>query len=120
MPLIDLSDAVAELASGSYTVRRYTQAIVGGRAQRTETGTLTIVGSVQPATGRDVALLPQGYEVSEALTLFSSTELRTADGAAQLPDVVEVDGRRFTVQRVERWDALGGFFRAVLLMERQG
>jgi hypothetical protein len=115
----DLSDAVAMLASGSYTVTRPVAAsLVDGWAVPglSAVQTFAIVASVQPASGRDVERLPEGLRDRETMALFTATELRVAVPASGLPgDRLEVDGFTFEVHAHERWAALGNFHRYVIL-----
>ena len=112
----DMSDAIACLASGCYTVTRSsTTTVVNGRRAAPATSTFEIVASIQPATGRDMKRLPEGIRTTEIMTVFTSTELFQAlPESAREADRVAIDGGSFEMQVVERWAALGNYWRCVV------
>lgn len=63
----------------------------------------TILASVQPLGGREIALLPESERHAEHLKAYTVTELRTADQyTSTLADRIVVDGITYEVQKVER------------------
>lgn len=112
---MNLADTVASLASGTYTVTRYSASAYGtdGRLDAPTTSTFSILASVQPLTGRDLQRLPEGLRTAELLAVFTETELKT-QGATQDPDSVSIDGFSYEVQTVDRWGTLGNYYRAVV------
>lgn len=110
----DLSDVIELLASGCYVVtRRGVTTRVAGRRVAPVSTTFEIVASVQPASGRDIARLPEGQRSSEVMTIFTKTELRPAQPELGTePDRVAIDGGVFEVASVQRWNKLGNFFKA--------
>lgn len=112
--IFDLSGAIATLGTGTYVVtRRVAAAPVGGRRAAPATSTISILASVQPATGLVVSRLPEGKRNREAMTLFTVTELKTAQDGNE-PDLIVVDGGIFEVESVERWANAGNFYEVVL------
>lgn len=61
-------------------------------------------GQVEPATGNDLEVLPEGEITGNEIVIRTKTELRIADENAdpqQLADQVEVDGDRYEVRNVQ-------------------
>lgn len=112
----DLSDAIEMLRSGCYIVTRSSPtSMLNGRRVAPSTSTFEIVASAQPASGRDLRRLPEGIRTRETMAVFTRTELFQArPEAAQEADRVAIDGASFEVQIVERWAALGNYFRCVV------
>lgn len=109
MALFDLSDAIAELASGTYTVtRRAAPTNVNGYAVPGATSTFTIKASIQPAPGRALDLLPEGYRGRGGQLCYTATALRTAQ-SGQVPDLVSVDGVQHEAVELGTWEALGNY-----------
>lgn len=127
MSLLDLSDVVRSLASHqAITVTRFASSdYVEGLLQEVEpldgeAGSFQIQGSVQPATGRDMRVLPEGKQTDEVLAVFTPTELRPV-GAFHGADILTIDGSNWEVHKVERWGSLGNYWRALVVrVEREG
>lgn len=127
MSVFDLSGAVLALGQPlPLNVIRYASSdYLEGRLQDAEplideAGTFQIFASVQPSSGRDMAVLPEGQQSSEALTLFTTTELYTV-GSTHGADIVEFEGSTWEVQHVERWASLGNYWRAIAVrVESEG
>lgn len=112
--LDDLCDVVDMLASGTYTVtRRAPPAFVRGRRAPPLQAVFTTLASVQPAGGQAVQRLPEGKRNRETMIMFCCVQLKTAE-TGQEPDLVAIDGGSFEVESVERWAALGNYYRAVV------
>ncbi len=101
----ELALVVTRSAASTYT---------GGRLDTPTTAALSISASVQPLTGRDLKRLPEGSRVSDALVLFTTTELKTS-GAGQSPDLIAIGGESYEVQNVEAWGNVGSFWKAIVL-----
>ena len=113
--IADLADVIALCASGTYSVtRRAAPTVVNGYAVPGATSTLSITASVQPAPGRALDLLPEGYRNRGGLLCFTATVLRTAQ-AGQVPDLVTVDGVQHEAVQIAGWEALGNY-QAVMLV----
>lgn len=109
--------AIASFATGEYTrIRRAAGSTdaTGDYVPGAESYA-TITANVQPPTageaGATLRALPEGYRVDDLRVAYTTSELRAgADG-----DEVVLDGFRFAVHRVERWDAFGdSHYRALL------
>jgi len=112
---IDLSDVIASLATGTYTVTRQSVSAYGsdGRLDAPSTTTFSITACVQPVTGRELQRLPEGLQNQEVLAVWSPVELKT-QGPGQDPDLVSIDGDSYEVHKLERWNTLGAYWRALL------
>lgn len=109
----NLADAIASLASGTYTVTRPgTPTLLNGRKVAASSTTFSIVGSVSPAPGKTLELLPEGYRGRAGVVVFTATKLQTAEGG-QDPDLVSIGGQSYQVAALEDWSELGGYYRAV-------
>lgn len=110
----DLSDVIAEIATGTYTVTRYTSpGYVNGRAQPAVASTFGVLGCLQPLSGRQLDRLPENLRGREVMSLYCTVELKTGGEGVQ-PDVVAADGATWQVQQVERWATLGNYYRVLL------
>lgn len=111
----DLADAIAELSSGSYTVtRRANPTNVNGYVVAGSTSTFSVVASIQPAPGKTLDLLPEGYRGRGGQVCFCATPLRTAQ-AGQVPDLISVGGIAHEVVGIGTWEDLGGYQRTILV-----
>lgn len=118
--LFDLTDVVANLGSGSYTVTRTVPGGYGsdGRWQPGTPSTLTINASVQPLNGRDLERLPEGERTTERLKVYSATRLFTS-GAGQDPDVITVEGVDHQVETAETWGPNGNYWKMIVRSVRR-
>lgn len=74
-------------------------------------GETPMTGIVQPATAREIQLLPEGERLDAVISVWSADELRCGDGKLQQPDVLVIDGELFRVVKCEPWQQ-GGYWRA--------
>lgn len=78
--------------SGTYTVNRTLPGdYPSGEYVPGTASTFTIVASVQPLTGRETVVLPEGVRTEDVRQLWTSTELRVHDDNADA-DVVVIPG----------------------------
>ena len=112
----DMSDAIALLGGDSqYTVTRpVAPANINGIFVPGSTTTFQITASIQPAPGRTLDLLPEGYRGRGGQICFTSTPLRTAL-SGQVPDLVTYKGELHECVTVETWEELGNYQRIVLV-----
>lgn len=115
----DMSDAIALLSSGTYTVTRPgASALLNGRKIAATSSTFSIVASAQPTPGRVLQNLPEGFRDRGGYTLYTKTELRTSNGSGQEPDSVSIDGVAHQVAECKPYAALGNFYRAIVVRAR--
>lgn len=103
------STALSVVGSESATRVRRTEAspaYVQGVYQPPTEASLAFSGSIQPARGRDRQLLPEGKRASEAIAIYSTTDLRTA-ALGVLPDRVTWNGITYEVEKSQGWAAAG-------------
>jgi len=112
---MDLTDVIATFATSTYTVTRRSASAYGsdGRLDAPTTSTFTTTACVQPVTGRELERLSEGMQTVEILSMWTPTELKT-QAASQDPDRVSIDGDTWEVQKVERWNTLGTYWRVYL------
>jgi len=81
----------------------------GEKFEATAVVTSTIKGSVQPVSGYDLQILPEGLRSEKVLKIYTSRDVArkivTADQGtpAQLPDVITYDGVDYLVYSVRDW-----------------
>jgi len=84
-------------AGGTYDARGF---YVGGGAA----STINTTASVQPASSKDLLLLPEGERTRETIKVYTGTELFTANIAASRPaDRLAYDGRVFEIMNVSTY-----------------
>lgn len=111
----DMADAIALLASGTYSVtRRAAPVNQNGYLVPGSTSSFSIVASIQPAPGKALDLLPEGYRGRGGQLCYTATPLRTAQ-AGQVPDLVSVGGELHEAVELKTWEALGNY-QAVILV----
>ncbi len=90
-----------------------------GRFIRGSEETFTIRATVQPVTGRELQLLFPNSNARETVKVYSKTELRGGDNAANPtagePDRFDYRGRTYEVQTVTDWEVLGDYFKCIAL-----
>ena len=68
-----------------------------------------INASVQGLAAETLQTLPEGYRTSILHTLYTSTELKTAQLDKRRPDIVEIDGDNFQVIKVTKKDNIKNY-----------
>lgn len=128
---MSFEDTIADLATGTYVVtRRLTSdatVIDGVYTPDPTPTTFEIVAALQPARGlprvtggRDMISDEQNQHVVEALVLWTTTEVRERTPLND-PDEVVINGRTYTIERTEYWNAFGEeYWEAVLTLKTGG
>ena len=114
-----LSDVPSEFAvPGGITISRDPGGgtLVNGRytaaARATTAG---VVASFQPLKGREVLMLEEGDRDKRSGKLYTATEIKSADKAAQLmADQIIWDGDTWEVRSVET-HTFGGYWKAIVV-----
>ena len=111
---INFPSIISHLGTGSYVVnRKDTPTYVKGRLQPYTSTSFTITASVQPLTGNDMRLLPEGARADNTKSLFTPTKLKTTGDAG--PDVVVINSEDYEVFNVESWIGFGeSYFRTLI------
>jgi len=109
MSLFDLSSVVGSLASHTVTVQRFAPDAYdanGVALPRTSTS-FSIRASVQPVTGAELSRLPDGFNDSELVSVWTATPLKYRDR-------LTVPGRgAFEVQHLDFWNESGAYTKAI-------
>ena len=105
MGLLDVIDSFATddgLGGGQYSVaRRTTGTYTNGRYSGPgATTTIVITASVQPISGRDLVVVPEGQRTDESRKIFTATQLVTRTPTTE-PDVITIGGEPYAVFRVD-------------------
>jgi hypothetical protein len=95
--------------------RRAARTVVNGVYVPGDEETFTLRPAVvYPASGRQLALLPEGQRTSEAVTIFTKCQLRGAkDPAGYAPDRVTYRGTIYEIQLAGDWAAPGGYYHSL-------
>lgn len=111
---MNLSRLIDRFATGTYTVTRASAATTytAGKRVAPATTTTTVVGCVQPIPGKDLERLPEGLRDKEVKYIYTKAELKC--GPDTEPDKVSVEGSTWQVEKVEKWDTLGAYWRSVI------
>ena len=102
-----LSGVISAFKTGTYTVTR-----TGGGTYSSgvytagSTSTFDITASVQPVSGRDLQVLPEGQHGNEVRVIYTTTELRTRN-PTNAGDKISIGSEDWEVFRFERWEAFG-------------
>lgn len=90
----------------SYVRRTSAVDPVTGRNAITSAASVTFRASVQPLPGRERELLPEGLRARDAVVIYTTTTLRTAEAATGiLEDLVTVDGATYAVHAAGVYDS---------------
>jgi hypothetical protein len=114
MGLPNLARLVDRFATGTYAVTRASAAntYVDGLVVPAGTTTVQVVGCVQPIPGKELERLPEGLRDAEVKVIWTKDELRCGPGT--VPDRISVENSVWQVEKVEKWDTLGRYWRAVI------
>lgn len=110
MPFLDLSDLVddpdfADDSGTLFLVRTTVTVGTNGRAQST-TDTTALTGTVTPASGTMLELLPEGARASGAILLHTKTPLHVVTDT-QAADRILLRGKTYTVSALADYSAFG-------------
>lgn len=68
---------------------------------------VTTVGSVQPASNKQLSRLPEALQIADVRSFFIKIEIIT-DGASKYPDIIVFGAKRFQVLTAAPWLNFGG------------
>lgn len=117
----DLSSTIGRLGNWQqYPVTRYkTQGTTDGNIDpiRPDGDPIIITAAIQPATGKDLQRLPEGFRTSEVIVIWTSTQLRalgtTAQGETNPPDTILYDGDTYQIEACDKWAMMGNYYEAL-------
>ena len=110
------------LGQESITLRRRAAGTRGsdGRWTPGASADSTIKASVQPATGDDLAILPEGLRQKRGKRVYTRTELRVGNlDDSTDADRLVIDGTVYQVQHVERERSVIAHYKAIALAEQE-
>ncbi len=111
MSFMDLSSVVKSLPQSTLILLRPSEtAIVAGFRQSAGGETLgqNFSAHVQPTKPREIAKIEGGESIESAISIWTSTELRTADDRlGREADLVEYSSRRYKIVSAGDWSAQG-------------
>lgn len=70
-------------------------------------GEQSLIGVIQPASPKELELLPEGSRLDEVLAIWSNVEMRVGDGAKVESDVVVHNTKSYRVIKCEPWPEAG-------------
>ena len=77
----------------------------GGAAPMTWAAKAPFSASIQPLSGRELMILPEGERTRERIKIYSETVLQVADQVRGTKgDLVQYNNRNWEVQAMQRWD----------------
>ncbi len=114
MAQIDVSELLldADFIDSLTLIHRTTSVNSQGVNVLSETSADT-VGSVQPATAKDIQRLPDALRMSDVRKFWIKAEI-LSDGDAQYPDIILFQGKRFQILNIEPWLNYGAGWNAGL------
>lgn len=103
-----LSGVIGTFATGTYAVTRTVAATYDSNGLLVAGGTsvVNIEASIQPLTGRDLQVLPEGHHASNVRKMYAKAALYTRTPSND-PDVVSYGGEDWEVLNVQSWEAFG-------------
>lgn len=116
------------LGTVTITRRRYSagsRAATGYWVEGSSTDS-SITASVQPASGEELQVLPEGTRTKRAIRVYTTTELRTADPQAGtsaddlvISGLVGIDDGTYQVQHVKSYYALLAHHKAIAVRRQE-
>lgn len=104
-----LRGAIASLTQGgpySLTRRAAGTYVNGNYVPAVGTTTVTVAGSLQPVTGRELRDLSEAQRGDEIRVLYTLTKIYTREPGFD-PDTISIGGEAWTCIKVEQFDAFG-------------
>jgi hypothetical protein len=120
--LDDLVDVILDpdMGGGVYAAERVDEIVDDGGYSSQSVSFFELRGNIQPLSGRERELLPEGGLERESIVIFTPQEL-CSGSATRRADRVFYRGAAYRVRLVEHWREHAGFTRAVAeLEERHG
>lgn len=100
--------------SGTYTVtREAVGSYVNGDWTPGSESTFTVDADLQPLSGNDLKVLPEGQHGEELQKMYLATELFTAKDTVA-PDKVTIDGAFWRVINVRKYTILSSNFKVIV------
>lgn len=119
--MMDLSRTIQRLGGTEpFTVeRRNAGQVINGRHVRADARFFKGTGAIQNSDADTIAMLPEGTRADDAVTIWTTAQLRTAKDNAHEADKVTARGDVWEVHAVKTWHREGNFFRCVCVRSGQ-
>lgn len=113
IPLLGLQPVIRyRRAPGSYVDQRF---VPGVETQE------TFYASVQPASAKDLQMLPEGERFQDVYNLITYTDLQTASQyTGTNADQIGYRGARYKVIKAPQWDSLTGHYQCLITRIQEG
>jgi hypothetical protein len=95
----------------SFTIKRPTGSFANEGVYSVTYSDLSATGCVQPASPRELQLMPEGSRLGDVIAVWSNVEMRVADGKVE-SDVIVVDSKNYKVVKCEPWPE-SGYYKAL-------
>lgn len=106
--MINVAEVVADPDfTRTFTVRRPTSTFANEGVHTSTYTDSTLTGIVQPASPKEMELLPEGHRVGDVIAVWSTLEMRAGNADTIEADVIVVDGKSYKVLRCEPWADAG-------------
>jgi hypothetical protein len=108
MALIDVSDLLVDpdFVDNLQVIRRTAAVNARGENVVSEPTTIATVGSIQPASAKQLQRLPEALRIADVRSFFINLPI-VQDGSSNYPDVIVYGGKRFQVQTAAPWANYG-------------
>lgn len=109
MAQLDVSDVVLDLNFVDNLQLIHRTPTVNSKGENTivEDAPIATVGSVQPASFKQIQRLPEALRIADVRAFYIKAEIK-CDGTTTYPDIIVFQGRRFQVQTCAPWLNYGG------------
>lgn len=118
--MIDVSELLADPDfCEAFTIMRSTGGSFGPSGWMDNTTAVPSYGSIQPASDKDLRMVPEGDRVSGSLAIYSQQELFVTHNDPQpgISDIVICRGENYRVQAVKPWVDFGYFVAIAVRMK---
>ncbi len=114
--MTSLPSAIDACSEPVKLIRFQPSVVESGRVAKPAVSSETeIFASIQPMTGKDLMLLPEGMRNSGTFKIYSDCELMSVDvPGCDTPDQILSEGVTYQVRMVDNWNSAGGYFKSVL------
>lgn len=108
MAQIDVSDLLLDpdFVDTVWLVHRSVVINSQGENVITDAAPVVTVGSVQPASNKQLQRLPEALRSSDVRAFYIKARILN-DGSTTYPDIIVFNSRRFQVQSIEDWQNFG-------------
>lgn len=115
--LLDVTDVLADpdLCAAFIVIRGTKGRDSNNRGTVTPSAPIQAFGSIQPASSRDLIRMPDAESLKGSYVIYTTFALTAGDGT-YAADIVQCDGRQFTVVTLDNWAFGAGYTKAFAQM----